>query len=1045
MTETNRSNFKKRAAALAVASCLSVMPWVAEAAGLGKITVFSGLGQPLRAELEIAANRDEVIGMAARLAPADAFSQAGIEYAPALRDLRFSVEKRGNGQPVVKVTSFRPINEPFLDFLVELNWPSGRLVREYTFLLDPPEIGAKASSAPVSVAEAKVVETLRGRDVRQPAPAPAPTPAAPRQVPPAKIAPEASKQDGSKARIVQTGENLRKIAGENQYEGVSLEQMLVGLFQSNPDAFMGKNINRLKAGAILGIPEKSTVESIPEAEAKKVYVAHASDWNAYRQKLAAGVAKAPVREDAAAAQATSGKITAKVQEKAAPTESSKDQVKVSRTELAAKGAPAGKAGASGEVEQIAKDKALREAQGRLSSLEKNVDELQKLLDLKSKKLAELQQQPAAKKEEVKPVEAVKPVEPAKVEAPKPVEVVKPAEEVKPVDAPKEAEPVKPVEATPPAEAAKPVEPAKPSEPVKPAEPLSAEDAEVEEPGFMDALLSNPLALLGGGGVLALIAAFFVARRRRPQGDLSPETTTAPSPSSLGPNSVFRMTGGQSIDTSNVAPQTGDFSQTGPGSIDTDEVDPVAEADVYMAYGRDTQAEEILLEALQKDPQRTAIHAKLLEIYANRKSVKQFETLASELYAQTAGVGPEWEKVAELGASLDPENPLYSGARSVVATAFAADATLRAPSGEAHPVAEMAESEPTFELDAELASLVEPAESPSVLAEPEDVTDELTGFDFSIDVPAVEPESPVETAVEVVAPVFDEPYIDTLVSEDANVLDFDLGVPEPPAEPVSEVIAELPAVEDSAHESLDFNLESEPGKPDAIVAEETVDASPDFSPEGTMLMPSGMEDVGVSTYIGMDASPAAPVAEPAQEQAVELAEQSLGDFDFDLDSPSSTQTVVNPLPESLSSEFFDGPSAVPDIEIDNPQLAATVIGPDADSLEFDVKLTDSVFLGQPMMPPDFDIGSINLDLAAEPSSQEAEQAAVEASPVAEPVADEEFAKDAHWEQVNTKLDLAKAYEEMGDLEGARELLQEVVGEGSADLVEQAHAILGRIGE
>ncbi len=73
----------------------------------------------------------------------------------------------------------------------------------------------------------------------------------------------------------------------------------------------------------------------------------------------------------------------------------------------------------------------------------------------------------------------------------------------------------------------------------------------------------------------------------------------------------------------------------PGTIDTDEVDPVAEADVYMAYGRDTQAEEILLEALQKDPQRTAIHAKLLEIYANRRSLKQFETLASELYAQTA--------------------------------------------------------------------------------------------------------------------------------------------------------------------------------------------------------------------------------------------------------------------------------------------------------------------------------------------------------------------------------------------------------------------------
>ena len=124
--------------------------------------------------------------------------------------------------------------------------------------------------------------------------------------------------------------------------------------------------------------------------------------------------------------------------------------------------------------------------------------------------------------------------------------------------------------------------------------------------------------------------------------------------------MFRATGGQSVDTGNVPLQTGDFSQTGPGTIDTDEVDPVAEADVYMAYGRDAQAEEILIEALHKDPQRTAIPAKLLEIYAGRKSVKQFDTLASELYAQTGGVGAEWEKVAAMGATLDPENPLYLG-------------------------------------------------------------------------------------------------------------------------------------------------------------------------------------------------------------------------------------------------------------------------------------------------------------------------------------------------------------------------------------------------
>jgi len=146
VNETNCSRFKKRAAAIAVASCLSLSPWLAEAAGLGKLTVLSGLGQPLRAELELAANRDELTGMTARLAPQDAFRQAGIEYASSLLDLRFAVEKRPNGQSVIKVTSGRPVNEPFLDFLVELNWPSGRLVREYPFLLDPPEVAARQAA-----------------------------------------------------------------------------------------------------------------------------------------------------------------------------------------------------------------------------------------------------------------------------------------------------------------------------------------------------------------------------------------------------------------------------------------------------------------------------------------------------------------------------------------------------------------------------------------------------------------------------------------------------------------------------------------------------------------------------------------------------------------------------------------------------------------------------------------------------------------------------------------------------------------------------------
>ena len=172
--------------------------------------------------------------------------------------------------------------------------------------------------------------------------------------------------------------------------------------------------------------------------------------------------------------------------------------------------------------------------------------------------------------------------------------VPPAAAVKPVDAAS-----KPDEAAP---APKPVAPPPKPKAVVPPPPPE------EEPTLLEEVLDNPLLLAGGGGVLALLAALLVVRRRRAaRGEvpLSLGASLSQQFSSLTANSIFRSTGGQSVDTSHGPAHT-DFSQAGPGSIDTDEVDPVAEADVYMAYGRDAQAEEILIEARQKDPTRHAI-------------------------------------------------------------------------------------------------------------------------------------------------------------------------------------------------------------------------------------------------------------------------------------------------------------------------------------------------------------------------------------------------------------------------------------------------------
>jgi len=229
---------------------------------------------------------------------------------------------------------------------------------------------------------------------------------------------------------------------------------------------------------------------------------------------------------------------------------------------------------------------------------------------------------------------------------------KPAEVV-PVPAP-----AKPEEAIAPAP--KPVEAAPaPVEPPKPApEPVKAQPAvPAAEPSFMD---DNALLVYGGGGVLALLLGYlgYSSMRRKRAGDAVP-TTSRITEGDLMANSVFGSTGGQAVDTG-ASIQT-DFSQSNLTSIDADEgVDPVAEADVYMAYGRDAQAEEILIDALKNDPTRHAIHLKLLEIYSSRKSVKQFESLATDLYGQTSGTGPDWEKAATMGRALDPDNSLYGG-------------------------------------------------------------------------------------------------------------------------------------------------------------------------------------------------------------------------------------------------------------------------------------------------------------------------------------------------------------------------------------------------
>ena len=638
----------KRFTTQLVAAGLIAAPLLANAAGLGRLSVTSALGQPLAAEIELfAADKAELESLSANLASDQAFRDARVEFAPVLSSLRFSVEKKPNGKAVLKVVSSRPVTDPFIDMLIELNWASGRLVREYTVLLDPPGVAKPQTVAPVAV-----TTPAQTAPAKKPAPRPAPAPATPAAIEPAP-APAAATETPAKSAAapqpsgdaptsvkVKRGDTLGSIAGRVRPAGVSLEQTLIGLYRENTGAFEG-NVNRLKAGKTLTVPSADTVAAIPQKEAVRELKLQADDWRAYRQKLAAAVSAAPATQ-AATGEASSGKITPKVEDRAKPApESQKDVLKLSKATPPTDATAAARADEARalkekiraqEEDATAREKALKESAARVAALEKQVQDLQKLVEMKEKALAG----------------AAAPATP-------------PAAAPEPAPAPTPAE-TGPVETAP-----APAEPAPKPVPT-PAAPTVSAPAAVPEAtdNWYAPLLANPLywggalAALGLGGVLWWMMAGG-GRRRKPAGSVLEDSIM--SGGDVRPTSVIGAASGGSVNTGDTSFLT-DFSQAGLGTIDTHDVDPIAEAEVYMAYGRDVQAEEILKEAIIKNPDRHEIRVKLLEIYAARHNTTAFETVAGELYAALGSKSsPLWDKAAEMGRSIDPTNPLYGGVSS----------------------------------------------------------------------------------------------------------------------------------------------------------------------------------------------------------------------------------------------------------------------------------------------------------------------------------------------------------------------------------------------
>jgi len=659
---------------------------MSQAVGLGRLVAHSGLDEPFNGEIELLApSAQELKTLTASLAARADFDAAGIERPPHLLTIKYTVSKRSDGRHVLHLTTDQPLREPFLHFLLQVEWVGGRVVREFTALLDPPHWVA---GKPARAEAPRLTPKPPLRDSAGPGPASfygdslygpphldgtetdqVVDPFSDQVKPP----PTSSSDWAVRAEYgpVKSGDTLVQITGKMRVDkSLSVEQAMLALLKANPGAFFGNNINNLKTGRILKIPERSEVESISKAQAHKEVRAQYDAWQEYKLKLAGaervvkvpaeGQTKAPAvskpdikksKSDQSAAKAATttkdkpaadnallGKDTGsddllrivranlnedkKPVDKKADVAEGRSNAKTERQALSDKVSTLEEAVQSKELE----NKELRE---RVGILQQQVENTTRLIELENKELAVKQQQAAG----APPPQVATSVVPAEVPAAKPAAAVKtPAG--------------KPV-AVPPARKLPPAPPA----------------GDKGFMGFVDELTANPLILavvlavvLSGAALLVI----YIRRRNRAKAEFAE--------SILSGGALDTGSAGAAAPAASDTSFLSDFSHGGMGTIHhTDEVDPVAEAEVYLAYGRDEQAEEILKEAIVKEPVRHELKQKLLEIYHHRNDLRSFETLAEELYAALEGKGGKiWEKVEEMGRKMSPNNPMFRGGAPVKA-------------------------------------------------------------------------------------------------------------------------------------------------------------------------------------------------------------------------------------------------------------------------------------------------------------------------------------------------------------------------------------------
>lgn len=618
---------------LVLLAVLLSLPVHSLALALGDVVVRSAMGQVLDADIDmVVLTAQEAETLSVRLAPAEMFAEAGLDYGLIARSVRLSVERKA-GRTHVHLSSDKAITEPFLMLLIEVSASGNRSVRQYALLLDPPTTHDDAPVLPKVAAEPMVSTTST-------IPSTATATRKSKQVKQARDVTQVTKEDVAltkaetsdiqpTTRLVKSGDTLRQIATSVQPSGATLAQVMLAIAQENVEAFDQKNIHRMKAGAVLTIPEASVILSIDAQQALKQVQLQTRDFNHAstdsKNFNATSTKKEIASENTPANKSHSGSLSKPAAE--LPSVTTKDQLKLSVPDSSEKTSLDLKV-----LEKLVNEKSLAESNVRIAQLEKNIQELQSQLANRDQSVStqpQPQPQPA-------PHEAVEQV--------------------------KNAAPAAAVTAT------VTVTPEATKVGGKPAVMADRDNDYLTEiqkffevEAFFDfAKLSKEwddesfiwVGVAGAVSLAGLLFLFRLQRNKRHQRRHATQSQRIEPEADAG--SVFGHAGGGHVDTnhsvfhSNFVPSV--------SKLDANEVDAIAEADVYIAYGRDEQAEEILLDALKAHPTRHALRVKLLEIYVARKDQKKFTNLATELRVLTHGQGAEWMQAAQLAQKMEVGNP-----------------------------------------------------------------------------------------------------------------------------------------------------------------------------------------------------------------------------------------------------------------------------------------------------------------------------------------------------------------------------------------------------